>query len=113
MSLWNMPKTDRKTSLSASLQPTEDPEPAELHLLPTLWFRNDWALVDCRVKSSAEETTPAADQSSGGHECRCSDAPAAGRNRSFPAKATYRCSSPKTKQTTSGFSRAKRTRAAT
>ena len=33
------------------------PEQAELHLLPTLWFRNDWALLDCPIQQAAEKPT--------------------------------------------------------
>ena len=42
------------------------PETAELHLLPTLWFRNDWA--EWIAGSTGHETTAQANQSSGGHK---------------------------------------------
>ena len=51
------------------------PEAAELHLLPTLWFRNDWAAWIARP---ARETEPQADQGTGGHECGCGGAPGSG-----------------------------------
>ena len=40
------------------------PEAAELHLLPTLWFRNDWSIVDCRIQQGRRETNPQADRGS-------------------------------------------------
>ena len=42
------------------------PEQAELHLLPTLWFRNDWASWIAPSNRAAEKPTPHADQGRGG-----------------------------------------------
>ena len=85
------------------------PDPAELHLLPTLWFRNDWASWIAESNRAAEKP-----------DLRQIDA-AAGTARlrrpirrwvssSFTVKARCRCSSPITPPTTSGFSPGKRTR---
>ncbi len=50
-------------------------EAAELHLLPTLWFRNDWAAW---IAQTRRETEPQADQGTGGHECGGRGAPGSG-----------------------------------
>jgi len=65
------------------------PDAAELHLLPTLWFRNDWSAWIASSNRATEK--PILRQ----------------------IKAMCRCFSPRTKQTTSCFSQGKRTRAPT
>ena len=88
------------------------PDAAELHLLPTLWFRNDWSAWIAESNRAARK--PTLEQIKGGRA----------RTRSrwlihcwvptfFTAKAMCRCSSPRTKQTTSCFSPGRRTRAPT
>ena len=52
------------------------PEAAELHLLPTLWFRNDWAAWI--AQTCREETEPQADQGTSRHQCGCRGAPGSG-----------------------------------
>ncbi len=60
------------------------PEEAELHVLPTLWFRNDWASWIARRR---RETAAQADRRTGGHEhdcgnaCRTGDVPPVLRRR--------------------------------
>ena len=44
------------------------PDAAELHLLPTLWFRNDWSAWIAESNRAARETEPRADRGCGGHE---------------------------------------------
>ena len=41
------------------------PDAADLHLLPTLWFRNDWSTVDCRIEQSSRETAHQAGRGTG------------------------------------------------
>ena len=88
------------------------PDAAELHLLPTLWFRNDWS------RGSPNRTEPPRNRTSSRSRARRARARSRQRircsvNSSFPAKATCRCSSPRTKPTTSGSSPGRRTRAPT
>ena len=89
------------------------PEAADLHLLPTLWFRNDWATWIAASNRAAEKPNlkqveaVAGTSAVGAARIRC------WVNSSFPAKAMRRCSSPRTKRTTSGFSLGRRTRALT
>ena len=85
------------------------PEAAELHVLPTLWFRNDWApwIADPpRSRCSSRS--------------RGRPAPARSRQRTPPwgrttctAKAMRRCSSPRTKPTTPASASTTRMRART
>ena len=75
------------------------PERAELHLLPTLWFRNRWSW-----QSGAGEAEPRAGAARGGRERRPSGRSATWRALSCTAKTKPRCCSPKTKRTRSGFS---------
>ena len=87
------------------------PEAAELHILPTLWFRNNWASWIAETNRTPKK--PNLKQTRGDRRARvrlrrrirC------WVNSSFPAKAKCRCSSPRTTRTTSGFSQGKRTRA--
>ena len=44
-----------KTSWSASRRSTAGPDAAELHLLPTLWFRNDWSTWIAESNRAAEK----------------------------------------------------------
>ncbi len=43
MSLWNMPRPVPDDILVKITAVNRGPEAAELHVLPTLWFRNDWS----------------------------------------------------------------------
>ena len=86
------------------------PDAAPLHLLPTLWFRNDWSAWIAESSRAAEKPNL--------KQIKARQAQALSRQRigcwvnsSFPAKARCRCFSPRTKQTTNGFSPGKRTRA--
>ena len=54
------------------------PDAAELHLLPTLWFRNDWSRMDRRIEPSRREAEPQADRGAGRHERGRGHASAAG-----------------------------------
>ena len=54
------------------------PDAAELHLLPTLWFRNDWAPWIAESSRAAEKPTPQTDRGGGGHEHGRGNASAAG-----------------------------------
>ena len=76
------------------------PEPAPLHLLPTLWFRNRWAWGD---KYERPQAVAASTVSMGGSRCSRSTnftTASAGCSR----KARRKCSSPKTKPTWSASS---------
>ena len=64
------------------------PDAAELHVLPTLWFRNDWAPWIAR--SNRRERTRS--------RCRIRR----WANSCLPAKATCRCCSPRTRRTARG-----------
>ena len=55
------------------------PDAAELHLLPTLWFRNDWSTWIAESNRAAEEARPRAGRGGSGHQCGGGDASAAGR----------------------------------
>ena len=54
------------------------PEAAELHLLPTLWFRNDWSSWIAESNRAVYETKPQTDQGHRGHDCGCGRTSAAG-----------------------------------
>ena len=43
------------------------PDAADLHLLPTLWFRNDWSR-GLQSPTGLPQAEPAADRGAGGHE---------------------------------------------
>ena len=88
------------------------PDAAELHLLPTLWFRNDWSAwiaesnrAPRNQSSSSRRHRPVRARSR--QRIRCSV------NSLFTAKARRRCCSPRMKRTTSGCSPGRRTRAPT
>ena len=86
------------------------PEAAELHLLPTLWFRNDWSSW---IANPGEEAH--ARRRSRGRRARARSRrriPCWGSTR-CTARATSRCSSPRTRPTTSGSSPGARARART
>ncbi len=79
------------------------PDAADLHLLPTLWFRNDWS------RGSPNRTEPARNQISNRSRARQAQALSRERircsaNSRCTAKARRRCSSPRMKRTTSGCS---------
>ena len=75
------------------------PEAAELHLLPTLWFRNDWSSWIAGHAGKAEARAgPGARRHERGLRGRI---PCSGTTRST-ARATSRCCSRRTRRTTSG-----------
>ena len=82
------------------------PDAAELHLLPTLWFRNDWSAWIAESNRAAEKPNLRADRGSRQARARSRRLIRCWVNSSFPAKARCRCSSPITKRTTSGSFRA-------
>ena len=45
------------------------PDTADLHLLPTLWFRNDWSKWIAESNRAAGETLHPGDPGAGGHDC--------------------------------------------
>jgi hypothetical protein len=88
------------------------PEAAELHILPTLWFRNNWA------SWIAESTERVRNQAFGRSRRRRERARSRQRIRcwvitSLPARARCRCSSPRTRPTTTGSFPVNRTPART
>ena len=89
------------------------PDAADLHLLPTLWFRNDWSAWIAESNRAAAEAHSPAGRGAGRRERGGGSASRCSVSSSFPAKATCRCSSPRTKPTTSGSFRGRRTRART
>jgi len=54
-SLSSTPKKVRKTSWCGSTALNHGPDAAELHLLPTLWFRNDWSKWIAASNRAAEK----------------------------------------------------------
>jgi len=88
------------------------PEPAELHLLPTLWFRNDWASWIAESNRAAEKPDLRQIEAAAGTSAVAATHSLLGEFV-LPAKARRRCSSPRTRRTTSGCSSDKRTRART
>ena len=86
------------------------PEEAELHVLPTLWFRNDWALVD---RPPRREADARADRGTGGHEHDCRRPCRAGRLPPVLRRRRRRCSSPRTRPTTPSSTSTTRTWART
>ena len=88
------------------------PEAAELHLLPTLWFRNNWASWIAETNRTPKK--PNLKQTLARRERVW--LPRRIRfwvNSFFPAKAKCRCCSPRTTRTTSGCFPGRRTRAPT
>ena len=85
------------------------PDAAELHLLPTLWFRNDWSPWIAASNRAAEKPTIRQVEGSLGPSMATVRHLQMGE-MTFPAKAKCRCFSPRTKPTTRGCSRANRTR---
>ena len=75
------------------------PEAAELHLLPTLWFRNDWAAWIAKPSGNRplkQIEGPA------GTRAMAAEHPVARDRTACTAKAMRRCSLPRTKPTTPG-----------
>ena len=89
------------------------PDAAELHLLPTLWFRNDWSKWIAESNRASEKPNLKQIDGARRRDRGRRGASTAGRISSCRAKAMCRCSSPRTKRTTSGCSPGKRTRALT
>ena len=54
------------------------PDAAELHLLPTLWFRNDWSSWIAESNRAAEKPNLKQIEAAGGHDRGRGDASAAG-----------------------------------
>jgi len=86
------------------------PEAAELHVLPTLWFRNDWAPWIARPSAKPGRGSPGLPRSQCSRRSRGRQAPARWRQRipcrgstGCTAKAMRRCSLPRTKPTTPGL----------
>ena len=59
------------------------PDAADLHLLPTLWFRNDWSKWIAESNRAAEKPTPQADRGAGGRDRGRGGASPAGCIRPF------------------------------
>ena len=59
------------------------PEAAELHLLPTLWFRNDWSSWIAESNRAPRNQASSRSQAAGGHERGRGHASAAGRIHPF------------------------------
>ena len=58
----------RKTSWCKITAVNRGPDAAELHLLPTLWFRNDWSAWIAESNRAAAEAEPQAGRGAGRHE---------------------------------------------
>ena len=78
------------------------PDAADLHLLPTLWFRNDWSTWIAASNRAAEKPQIAQVEAPAGATAAVGHASAAGRLHHVVPGRACRCSSPKTKPTTSG-----------
>src|SRR6187401_3344939 len=76
------------------------PEAADLHLLPTLWFRNDWSPWIAESNRASEKPHIKRIEAPAGATAVAAAHPQLGPS-SFPAKVMCRCSSPKTKPTMS------------
>ena len=79
------------------------PEAAKLHLLPTLWFRNDWSAWIAESNRANEKPNLRQIKTPAGVSCCHPQLIQSWVNLYFPAKVMYHCYSPKTKQTTNGF----------
>ena len=88
------------------------PEAAELHLLPTLWFRNDWSSWIAESTRAAKKPTLKQIEAVGGTIAVAATHPLLGEFI-FSAKARCRCSLRRTKRITCAFSLGSRTRAPT
>ena len=101
-SSWSTPKRCRGHSRFGSRRPTGGRRRHDLHLLPTLWFRNTWS----RGLPSPTELprNQASSRSRHRSEHGRGHASAAWDVLPLLARAMSRCSSPRTKRTTSGFS---------
>ena len=89
------------------------PDAAELHLLPTLWFRNDWSSWIAESNRAAQKPNLKQVEAPAGTSAVAANAFGCSVSSSFAAKARRRCSSPRTKPTTSGCFPGRRTRART
>ena len=78
------------------------PEQAELHLLPTLWFRNDWASWIAATNRAAEKPPLKQIQAAAGASAIEAQHPTAGHVRICTATARRRCSFAITPRTTTG-----------
>ncbi len=88
------------------------PDPAELHLLPTLWFRNDWASWIAESNRAAEKPNLRQIEAAAGTSAVAATHSPLGEFI-LSCEGEVPCSSPITQRTTSGFSPGKRTRAPT
>ena len=88
----------RTSSIQISVH-NRGPEPAELHVLPTLWFRNQWSWHGGRRPAGAAGRSPAAAADASSRPSTPSSASA-----TSTARATPRCCSRRTRRTRSGSS---------
>jgi hypothetical protein len=88
------------------------PEAAELHLLPTLWFRNDWSAWIAESNRSPNKPNLKQIKAAAGASAVAASHPLLGEFI-FSCEGDVPLSSPRTKQITRGFSLGKRTRART
>ena len=88
------------------------PDAAELHLLPTLWFRNDWSSWIAKSNRAAAKPTSSRSRRRQARVRSRLRIPCS-VNSLFSAKARCRCSSRRMKPTTNGFSPGRRTKAVT
>ena len=65
----NTPKPGPEDILIRITAANRGPDAAELHLLPTLWFRNDWSSWIRPIEPSYSEAEPQADPVVVGHKC--------------------------------------------
>ena len=77
------------------------PDPAELHIVPTLWFRNDWASWIAESNRASKKPILKQIKAATGTNAVAEYRIHCSAILSFPAKAMYRFYSPRTKQTTS------------
>ncbi len=85
------------------------PEAADLHLLPTLWFRNDWSAWIAESNRAAAKPVLKLTKSKAGTSEAVASHPG-WETYCFPAMAMCPCSLPKTKQTMKSFFRVKKTK---
>ena len=79
------------------------PEASELHLLPTLWFRNDWSKWIAESNRAAEKPILRQIKTQAGVSCIHRDSSISWVNLYYPATVMCPCYSLKTKRITNGF----------
>ena len=70
-------KADRRRHSGTHYRSQPRPRPAELHLLPTLWFRNDWSKWIAESNRASVKPTLKQSRHIVWHECCCRIAPSA------------------------------------